>query len=81
MLLGAAVVLTAASLASLVAGFMYAAGDYPRFGIQEAIGLRLGLLLLAAAVVDTFLERVRRSDLAVGAEGAQQDPESGLGLK
>jgi hypothetical protein len=59
LLVGTAVVLTAGSLASLVVGFMYAAGDYPRFGIQEAIGVRLGLLLLAAAVVDTLLERVR----------------------
>lgn len=51
------VVLFAASIGSAVAGEHFAAGEYGRFGIQEAIGTRLALLLIAVAVLDVVLDR------------------------
>ncbi|SCL28101.1 hypothetical protein GA0070624_3627 [Micromonospora rhizosphaerae] len=44
-----------ASTASAVAGMMYSAGEYTRFGIQEAVLLRVGLIILAAAAVEAVL--------------------------
>jgi hypothetical protein len=70
-----AFVLAAASGASVVAGLMYSAGIYARFGIQEAIGVRLALLMLVVAVLDTVVERARerplRSNVDLVAAGAQ----------
>ncbi|NES27667.1 hypothetical protein GCE86_11170 [Micromonospora terminaliae] len=42
----------AASAAGAVAGMLYSAGEYGRFGIQEAVFLRIGLILLAAAAIE-----------------------------
>ncbi|GFJ89551.1 hypothetical protein Prum_031930 [Phytohabitans rumicis] len=42
-----------ASAVSLLAGIWFGAGEYWRFGIQEAIGLRLAVLLVAVAVLDS----------------------------
>jgi len=42
----------------LVAELMYTAGEYGRFGIQEAVLLRLAVLLLAAVAVDALTERL-----------------------
>lgn len=42
----------AASVAGAVAGMFYSAGEYGRFGIQEAVFLRIGLILLAAAATE-----------------------------
>jgi hypothetical protein len=49
--------LVAVSLASTLAGLMYTAGEYARFGIQEAIGLRIGLIFLVIATIDALIMR------------------------
>jgi hypothetical protein len=54
-LAAAGALLALASTASAVAGMMYSAGEYARFGIQEAVLLRVGLILLAAAAIDAVL--------------------------
>ncbi|RZU75136.1 hypothetical protein EV384_3663 [Micromonospora kangleipakensis] len=51
-LAGAGALLALASTASAVAGMMYSAGEYSRFGIQEAVLLRVGLIVLAAAALE-----------------------------
>jgi hypothetical protein len=58
--------LVAVSLASTVAGLMYTAGEYARFGIQEAIGLRIGLVILVAATVDALIARRAEAYAATG---------------
>ncbi|HEY7177032.1 MAG TPA: hypothetical protein VH442_19130, partial [Micromonosporaceae bacterium] len=60
-----------ASAASTVAGLLYSAGELDRFGIQEAIGLRLALLFSALLIVDVLLERYRqrRSRPAAATDG------------
>ncbi|MFI5834042.1 hypothetical protein ACIA5A_10240 [Micromonospora sp. NPDC051300] len=45
------------SLASVLASLMLSAGEYTRFGIQEAIYLRISLVVLAAAALDAGLTR------------------------
>jgi multisubunit Na+/H+ antiporter MnhB subunit len=40
---------------SLLAGIWFGAGEYWRFGIQEAIGLRLAVLIAVVAAVDVLL--------------------------
>jgi hypothetical protein len=50
----AGTVLVATSLASIVTTLMYAAGEYSRFGIQEAVFLRIGLIIVIAGVIDAF---------------------------
>ncbi|MFI7576912.1 hypothetical protein [Micromonospora sp. NPDC049497] len=47
-----------ASMGSAVAGTMYSAGEYSRFGIQEAVLLRVGLVLLAAAAIQAVVASV-----------------------
>jgi hypothetical protein len=42
---------------SAVAGVVFGAGEYNRFGVQEAAGLRLAPLVLACAALDSALER------------------------
>ncbi|MCW3818110.1 hypothetical protein ONA91_27040 [Micromonospora sp. DR5-3] len=54
-LAAAGAVVALASTASAVAGMMYSAGEYTRFGIQEAVLLRVGLVILAAATVEAVL--------------------------
>lgn len=49
--------LVGVSLASTVAGLMYTAGEYARFGIQEAIGLRIGAVTLIVTTIDALLTR------------------------
>ncbi|MEJ3743949.1 hypothetical protein WEI85_11725 [Actinomycetes bacterium KLBMP 9797] len=56
--------LTAASAASLAAGIWYGAGEYWRFGIQEAIGLRLAVLVMLVTALDAALTRQERQPLA-----------------
>ncbi|HET8661734.1 MAG TPA: hypothetical protein VFM55_22410 [Micromonosporaceae bacterium] len=57
LLLTAAGVGAVAAVAPLVE-LMYTAGEYGRFGIQEAVLLRLAGLLLAAVAVDVLTERL-----------------------
>ncbi|BCB81648.1 hypothetical protein GCM10022251_16040 [Phytohabitans flavus] len=63
-------VVAVASGVSLLAGIWFGAGEYWRFGIQEAIGLRLAVLIAVVAVVDALL--VARRDRARSA--AQNAP-------
>jgi hypothetical protein len=65
LLLWAALVVAGAAVAGVLAGLMYSAGEYGRFGIQEAVLLRLAVLVLAVAAVDTAL--LRGADLPRGA--------------
>jgi hypothetical protein len=59
--------LAAASLVSAVATAMFGVGEFTRFGVQEAIGLRVAVLLLAVLAVDAFL---RRNTVASDPSGA-----------
>lgn len=54
-LVATAAVLAVASLVSVIAQLMYAVGVFGRYGIQEAIGLRLSVLVLLAAALDAGL--------------------------
>jgi hypothetical protein len=57
-----AVTVALTSAASIVAGIMYAVGVFERYGVQEAIALRLSILMLLAAALDAVLmRRSRRS--------------------
>jgi hypothetical protein len=49
--------LAAASLISAVATAMLGVGEFVRFGVQEAIGLRVAILLLLVLAIDAFLRR------------------------
>ncbi|WBB76515.1 hypothetical protein O7602_13685 [Micromonospora sp. WMMD1128] len=81
--------LVAASTASAVAGTLFTAGEYARFGIQEAVLLRVGLILLVAATVEAATTALRDraaarreptptpttpTDSAVDAPGAPAEP-------
>lgn len=46
-------------LASAVVDVTFAAGEADRFGIQEAIGLRVALIVMVVAAVDAILRRIR----------------------
>jgi hypothetical protein len=48
-----------ASAASSTIELMYAAGDYSRFGIQEALLSRIAIILMAAAALDALIGRFR----------------------
>lgn len=50
-------VLVAASAASVAAGIWFGAGEYWRFGIQEAIGLRLAVLVMTVTAIDVVVTR------------------------
>lgn len=50
----AGVVVAVSSGVSLLAGIWFGAGEYWRFGIQEAIGLRLAVLVAVVAAVDAL---------------------------
>jgi hypothetical protein len=41
---------------STVGGVLYGTGEFWRFGIQEAVGVRLGVALLLAAALDGYLK-------------------------
>jgi hypothetical protein len=57
-----------ASAASSAIELMYAAGDYPRFGIQEALLSRLAIILMAAAALDALIGRFgEETELPLGA--------------
>jgi hypothetical protein len=56
--------------ASAFAGTYFGAGEYNRFGMQEAVGARLAVILLFAAAVDLAVERVRRTRSNTGPEPA-----------
>jgi hypothetical protein len=48
-----------ASATSSMFELMYAAGDYSRFGIQEALLSRIAIILMAAAALDALIGRFR----------------------
>ncbi|HEV8569615.1 MAG TPA: hypothetical protein VGQ92_21460 [Actinoplanes sp.] len=48
-----------ASVVSIFAELMYSAGDYVRFGIQEAVFIRLAIVLTAIAAIDALIGRLR----------------------
>ncbi len=55
---------------SALVGTLYSAGEYPRFGIQEAILMRVGLIVMLAAALDAFVlgRRARRLPRAAGSD-------------
>ncbi|HEV8174759.1 MAG TPA: hypothetical protein VGP91_14045 [Actinoplanes sp.] len=48
-----------ASVISIFAELMYSAGDYVRFGIQEAVFIRIAIVLTAVAAIDALIGRLR----------------------
>jgi hypothetical protein len=48
-----------ACVAAALAELMYSAGDYVRFGIQEAVFSRLAIIFMMAAAIDALIERRR----------------------
>ena len=58
LVLTASVTAVACGISTIVA-LLYSDGFLVRFGIQEAIGFRLVLVMLAGVLVDTLLERRR----------------------
>ena len=66
LLVDSALILAAACIVSTFAGVLAGTGEFWRFGIQEAIGLRLAILMLLTAAFDTYLRRTEapESDLA-----------------
>lgn len=67
---GAALVLV--SLANTVATFLFTAGEWGRFGIQEAVSLRIGLLLLVLATIDGLV--IRRTETEQAAVALDEPP-------
>lgn len=59
LLVATGAVLVLVGIAAILAELLFAAGEYGRFGIQEAIWFRVAIWLIAAATVDTALERLR----------------------
>jgi hypothetical protein len=60
-------------LVSTVVGVLYGTGEFWRFGIQEAIGIRLAVVLLGAAALDAYLRKrgiSQATDTTTAAEGA-----------
>jgi len=55
----AALVLAAACAVSTAAGVLLGGGEFWRFGIQEAIGWRISVILLVSVAVDLGLDRLR----------------------
>jgi hypothetical protein len=56
-----------ASVISMFAELMYSAGDYVRFGIQEAVFIRIGIVLMAVAAIDALIGRMQGEATADGA--------------
>ncbi len=48
-----------ASVVSMFVELMYSAGDYVRFGIQEAVLIRIAIVLMAVAAIDALIGRLR----------------------
>jgi hypothetical protein len=59
-LVAAAGITATVAAASIIAGLMYVAGAFGRYGIQEAVALRLSIVLVAAAALDAALRRRAR---------------------
>jgi hypothetical protein len=59
-----------ACAAAVTAELMYAAGDYARFGIQEALLSRLAIVLMAAAAIDALIHRLAGQDADEQAAGS-----------
>ena len=76
MLVLAAAVLTGASLVSTGAGVLFGTGEFWRFGIQEAIAIRISIIFMLVAALDSALERrgqhraANHSPSPSGADGA-----------
>lgn len=47
--------LAGAAMASVLAGIWYGSGEYWRFGIQEAIGIRIAVLIMLVTALDSAL--------------------------
>jgi hypothetical protein len=67
----AGVVVAVGSGVSLLAGIWFGAGEYWRFGLQEAIGLRLAVLIAVVAAVDALLV-ARRARAATHEQSAPE---------
>lgn len=67
------------SIVSILAGLMYSVGEFSRFGIQEALGLRLAVLLLGVAAVDTLIERVADRTARRASPGEPEDETRAVG--
>ena len=63
--------LAAVSAVALVAELTLAAGDYVRFGIQEAVWIRVAILVLAVAALDAMISRRRQP--ASREQGSERD--------
>jgi hypothetical protein len=48
-----------AAVVATLADLMYAAGDYVRYGIQEAVFSRIAIVLMAMAAIDALIARPR----------------------
>jgi hypothetical protein len=48
-----------ASVVSMFVELMYSAGDYVRFGIQEAVLIRIAIVLMAVVAIDALIGRLR----------------------
>ncbi|MFC0529256.1 hypothetical protein [Phytohabitans kaempferiae] len=74
----AGAVVAVASGVSLLAGIWFGAGEYWRFGIQEAIGLRVAVLIAVVAALDALLAaRLKAPANAEGAPEAVEQTTSG----
>jgi hypothetical protein len=58
--------IAAAALASAAGTVLFSAGAYSRYGIQEAVLLRVGLVILLVAAVDSLAARRRRANTDQG---------------
>ncbi|WP_155369141.1 hypothetical protein [Catellatospora vulcania] len=76
LLVATGAVLALVSIAAILAELLFAAGEYGRFGIQEAIWFRVAVWLIAAAALDTALERLRRRRRA-GPAAPESTPAAG----
>jgi hypothetical protein len=63
-----------ACVAALLTVLMYAAGDYARFGIQEAVFSRIAIVLMVVAAIDAQIDRLR------GEATGRALPESAIAL-
>jgi hypothetical protein len=58
LLVVAAAGLVVCSVGSILFGLMHSAGEFARFGIQEAVFIRVAVIVLAAAAIDAFTEQL-----------------------
>jgi hypothetical protein len=64
--------LAAASLVSALATAVFGVGEFARFGVQEAIGLRVAILLLLVVAIDALLTRNAVASDASGRRPAEE---------